>query len=138
MRVGLVFDDFVVLMTKFGYAKIENIDLLNKIFNVMTGFIRESSPQKFQKQVPVLHFRSFRALIYCLRNCYDFNIVKDIKVYPEALDTNMISEHTFVWNIDIKADFLKFHKIMITLNHQKTHYETQTKKSARMKEIVQD
>lgn len=44
MRVGLVFDDFVVLMTKFGYAKIENIDLLNKIFNVMTGFIRESSP----------------------------------------------------------------------------------------------
>lgn len=49
MRVGLVFDDFVGLMTKFGYAKIENVDLLNKIFNLMTGFVKESIsyPNKF-------------------------------------------------------------------------------------------
>ena len=37
-RVGLVFDDFVNLMTKFGFAKIDDIDLLSKVFQVKTGF----------------------------------------------------------------------------------------------------
>ena len=64
-----------------------------------------------------MNIASFKAMIYCLRNCYDYNILKDIKVYPESLETQGIDKHAFMWNIDLKPDFLKFHKIMITLNH---------------------
>lgn len=41
VRVGLVFDDFVQLMIKFGYARIEHIDFMSSVFHAMTGFVKD-------------------------------------------------------------------------------------------------
>jgi len=40
-RVGLIFDDFVQLLTSNGYAKIEHVDLLNCVFHMATGFVKD-------------------------------------------------------------------------------------------------
>ena len=40
-RVGLIFDEFVNLMIKFGYGKIEHIDLMSTVFHAMTGFAKD-------------------------------------------------------------------------------------------------
>ena len=56
-RVGLIFDDFVQLLTSNGYAKIEDVDLLNCVFHMATGFVKDihaGTGQKFQKSVPLM------------------------------------------------------------------------------------
>ena len=48
-RIGLIFDDFVTMMLRHGYAKIENVDLLNSVFHMATGFVKDIHAGKQQK-----------------------------------------------------------------------------------------
>ena len=128
-RVGLIFDDFVNLMTKFGFARIDDIDLLSKVFQVKTGF--EQKNKKFTKNVAILSIASFKALYYCLRNCFDCSVLNMQKAFPDACSDVLGSDRT-VWYLDQRTDFMKFHKMMLQLNMQKTQFEFDLKKESKM------
>jgi hypothetical protein len=96
-RVGLIFDDFVNMMTKFGFAKIDDIDLLSRVFQVKTGF--EQKNKKFTKNVAILSIASFKALFYCLRNCFDCSILNMQKAFPDACSDLTPRDRT-IWYLD--------------------------------------
>lgn len=75
-------------MTKFGFAKIDKIDLLSNVFHIMTGFVKEihgGANEQFKRKVPVLSFKSLKALVFCIRNCFEADVMQGQKAYPEAL-----------------------------------------------------
>lgn len=121
-RVGLIFDEFVQIMMKFGFAKIEHVDLLNSVFHMMTGYVKPihaGSQQKFHRTVPLLSIQSLEIVIFAIRNVYDPAMLQDRVVYPEALNENASIpklKYTFSWQLERQKDFIKFHKVMLPLN----------------------
>jgi|LakMenE01Jun11ns_1017448.scaffolds.fasta_scaffold9902315_2 hypothetical protein len=49
---------------------------------------------------------SFKALIYCLRNCFDEKILIGQRAFPNPEDLGV------KWYLDRKLDFIQFHKTM--------------------------
>lgn len=120
--MGLIFDEFVQIMLKHGYAKIEHVDLLNSVFHMMTGFVKPihaGSQQKFLRAVPLLSMQSLEIMIFCTRNVYDPAMVNDCIVYPEAMSENSgipKLKYTYCWKLELQKDFIKFHKVLLPLN----------------------
>ena len=54
----------------------------------MTGFVKEihgGAYEQFQRKVPVLSVKSLKALVFCIRNCFETDVMQGQKAYPEAL-----------------------------------------------------
>lgn len=76
-------------MTKYGYAKIEHYELMRTVFHTITGFVKDihfGYTNKLKLKVAILHINQLKAVIYCIRNCFELDVLYNIKAYPEALN----------------------------------------------------
>lgn len=107
----------------------------------MTGFVKEihgGSHDQFSKKVPVLSMNSLRALVFCIRNCFEADVMQGQKAFPEALSDSVSTpkmRYTFTWKLDTDRDFQKLHKVLIPLNAHKTQFEYELKKDRRIESV---
>lgn len=91
---GLIYDDFEPLFLKYGFARIDQIPTLQKAFLAATGFVRDlpnrsiisgKRQTQFSKKVALMSMSDLKALVFCIRNLFDFTVLQDKVVNPAPL-----------------------------------------------------
>ena len=86
-------------MIKFGYITecVEDKNSINNILHMMTGCVKEihrgglllSTEALRLANNPLLTTKQLQVLIYGIHNIFDTNVLKDICVFPEALNDSL-------------------------------------------------
>lgn len=81
---------------------------------------------------------NLKALLFSIRNLYDFNVLQDKIVnpthlnYKSARQSQFLSEKTH-WRLENEEEFYKFHKILIPFNSCKSKFEFNLKNKNKVK-----
>jgi hypothetical protein len=96
-RQGLIYDEFEALMFQYGYCDDPKLKgLLKAVFSSSAGFVADKIQKsafngkfltQFSKKVPVLSMLNLKALLYSIRNLYDFEVLQDKTVNPSLLSS---------------------------------------------------
>lgn len=110
-RVGLIFDEFVALLTKNGYGRIEDIDLLSRVFNASACSAKDvnglrKDPQ-FKQSVRLMSVDMLHAVVLAIRNVFDLSVLRGKRVDPDYLapeaPTKKLKSET--WHLDWRVHF---------------------------------